>query len=144
MMHFVLSAYHTLLTLLIKGMMTGSNPLRPIFFSVILSSWQDSRIGIKIDCYSCLFCVSEVLILNYVYIFQIVMEYCGAGSVSDIMRLRRKVVSKNAKHEFWQIFYLTSFSSFSMKCTPLMYVCMKNILVCLSNVWIQEAVAKSD
>ena len=60
--------------------------------------------GIKIDCYSCLFCVSEVLILNYVYIFQIVMEYCGAGSVSDIMRLRRKVVSKNAIHEFWPIF----------------------------------------
>jgi len=25
--------------------------------------------------------------------FKIVMEYCGAGSVSDIMRLRRKVVS---------------------------------------------------
>ena len=100
--------------------------------------------GIKIDCYSWLFCVSEVLIFNYVYIFQIVMEYCGAGSVSDIMRLRRKVVSKNAKHEFWQIFYLTSFSSFSVKCAPLMYVCMKNVLVCSSNVWIQEAVAKSD
>jgi hypothetical protein len=28
------------------------------------------------------------------FIFQIVMEYCGAGSVSDIMRLRNKTVSK--------------------------------------------------
>ena len=27
------------------------------------------------------------------FVFQIVMEYCGAGSVSDIMKLRNKTVS---------------------------------------------------
>uniref|UniRef100_A0A0M3I6W0 Non-specific serine/threonine protein kinase n=1 Tax=Ascaris lumbricoides TaxID=6252 RepID=A0A0M3I6W0_ASCLU len=29
------------------------------------------------------------------WVFQIVMEYCGAGSVSDIMRLRRKTLSES-------------------------------------------------
>lgn len=28
------------------------------------------------------------------FLFQIVMEYCGAGSVSDIMRLRKKTLSE--------------------------------------------------
>ena len=32
-------------------------------------------------------------ISQYLLLFQIVMEYCGAGSVSDIMRLRNKTVS---------------------------------------------------
>ena len=30
--------------------------------------------------------------------FQIVMEYCGAGSVSDIMRLRNKTVCKQISY----------------------------------------------
>ena len=30
---------------------------------------------------------------RFIVIFQIVMEYCGAGSVADIMKLRNKVVS---------------------------------------------------
>ncbi len=31
---------------------------------------------------------------QYFVFFQIVMEYCGAGSVSDIMRLRRKTLNE--------------------------------------------------
>lgn len=38
--------------------------------------------------------VDFILIRNY-FIHQIVMEYCGAGSVSDIMRLRKKTLTED-------------------------------------------------
>lgn len=34
-------------------------------------------------------------ILNFFLTLKIVMEYCGAGSVSDIMRLRKKTLSED-------------------------------------------------
>lgn len=43
--------------------------------------------------YFVLFIYSKIIELFY--ILKIVMEYCGAGSVSDIMRLRKKTLSED-------------------------------------------------
>lgn len=52
-----------------------------------------------IDCFVFAFCPSPHVVRYYGSYFKnsdlwIVMEYCGAGSVSDIIRLRNKTVSK--------------------------------------------------
>lgn len=52
-----------------------------------------------VDCFIVVFCPSPHVVRYYGSYFKnsdlwIVMEYCGAGSVSDIIRLRNKTVSE--------------------------------------------------
>jgi serine/threonine protein kinase len=46
----------------------------------------------------------KINVLYFVF-FKIVMEYCGAGSVSDIMKLRGKTVIIKSQFQIDLIFY---------------------------------------